>query len=96
MRPREPGFGLAEADRAHIEAFLADLLVRWKPATAANRNRWLKVFSAWLQDEGEIAADPMAKMKLPRPSPSLDRYLRVRVRCPHPESPWLKLGQKAH
>ena len=28
--------GLAEADRAQIEAFLADLLARWKPATAAN------------------------------------------------------------
>jgi site-specific recombinase XerD len=25
--------GLAEADRARIEAFLADLLARWKPAT---------------------------------------------------------------
>jgi site-specific recombinase XerD len=33
------GVRLAEADRAHIEAFLADLLARWKPATAANRYR---------------------------------------------------------
>jgi site-specific recombinase XerD len=56
---------LAEADRAQIEAFLADLLARWKPATAANRYRSLKVFYAWLEDEGEIAADPMAKMKPP-------------------------------
>ena len=48
-----------------IEAFLADLLARWKPATAANRYRSLKVFYAWLEDEGEIAADPMAKMKPP-------------------------------
>src|SRR5215212_7834031 len=47
-----------------IEAFLADL-ARWKPATAANRYRSLKVFYAWLEDEGEIAADPMAKMKPP-------------------------------
>jgi site-specific recombinase XerD len=65
--------GLAEADRAHIEAFLADLLARWKPATAANRYRSLKVFYAWLE-EGEITADPMAKMKPPAipssPSPS--------------------------
>jgi site-specific recombinase XerD len=57
--------GLAEADRSHIEAFLADLLARWKPATAANRYRSLKVFYAWLEEEGEIAADPMAKMKPP-------------------------------
>jgi site-specific recombinase XerD len=57
--------GLAEADRAHIEAFLAYLLARWKPATAANRYRSLKVFYAWLEEEGEITADPMAKMKPP-------------------------------
>jgi site-specific recombinase XerD len=63
LAPR--GVGLAEADRAQIEAFLADLLARWKPATAANRYRSLKVFYAWLEDEGEIAADPMAKMKPP-------------------------------
>ena len=49
------GVRLAEADRAHIEAFLADLLARWKPATAANRYRSLKVFYAWLEEEGEIA-----------------------------------------
>ena len=36
------GIYLAEADRGHIEAFLADLLARWKPATAANRYRSLK------------------------------------------------------
>jgi Phage integrase, N-terminal SAM-like domain len=67
--PVRRGVGLAEADRAHIQAFLADLLARWKPATAANRYRSLKVFYAWLEEEGEIAADPMAKMK-PRPFPS--------------------------
>ena len=59
------GVRLAEADRTHIEAFLADLLARWKPATAANRYRSLKVFYAWLEEEGEVAADPMAKMKPP-------------------------------
>jgi site-specific recombinase XerD len=59
------GVRLADADRGHIEAFLADLLARWKPATAANRYRSLKVFYAWLEEEGEITADPMAKMKPP-------------------------------
>jgi len=168
------GVRLADADRAHIEAFLADLLARWKPATAANRYRSLKVFYAWLEDEGEVAADPMAKMKPPaipqQPIPvlpddalrrlfaacagkdfearrdtamimllldsgarraelvglrledldfehdvarvigkgrreralpfgrktavALDRYLRVRSRHVHAESPWLWLGQK--
>jgi site-specific recombinase XerD len=52
---------LAEADRAQIEAFLADLRARWKPATVANRYRSLKVFYAWLEDEGEISGDPMAR-----------------------------------
>ena len=167
------GVRLADADRPHIEAFLADL-ARWKPATAANRYRSLKVFYAWLEDEGEIAADPMAKMKPPaipeQPIPvlpdetlrrlfaacagkdfearrdtamimllldsgarraelvglrvedldfehdvarvtgkgrreralpfgrktavALDRYLRIRSRHAHAESPWLWLGQK--
>jgi site-specific recombinase XerD len=41
------------------------LLARWKPATAANRYRFLKAFYAWLEDEGEITADPTAKMKPP-------------------------------
>jgi site-specific recombinase XerD len=41
------------------------LLARWKPATAANRYRSLKAFYAWLEDEGEITADPTAKMKPP-------------------------------
>jgi site-specific recombinase XerD len=59
------GVGLVDADRAQIGAFLSDLLARWKPATAANRYRSLKVFYAWLEEEGEIAADPMAKMKPP-------------------------------
>ena len=63
LAPR--GVSLVEADRTHIEAFLADLLARWKPATAANRYRSLKVFYAWLEDEGEIAVNPMAKMKPP-------------------------------
>jgi site-specific recombinase XerD len=60
--PGFQGVELAEADGGQIEAFLADLLARWKPATAANRYRSLKVFYAWLE-EGEITADPMVKMK---------------------------------
>jgi site-specific recombinase XerD len=61
-----PGrLGLIAAERADVEAFIADLLSRWKPATASNRYRGLKVFFAWLEDEGEIEANPMAKMKPP-------------------------------
>ena len=77
------GVDLAEADRGQIEAFLADLLARWKPATAANRYRSLKVFYAWLEEEGEITADPMAKMKPPaipeQPIPVLSEHALRRL-----------------
>ncbi len=65
------GVGLAEAGLAHIEAFLCDVLARWKPR---NRYRSLQVFNAWLEQEGEITADPMAK--LPHPHPALPRPQR--------------------
>ena len=73
------GVDLAAAGRDDIEAYLAGLLARWKPATAANRYRALRVFYAWLEDEGEILSDPMAKMKPPRvpdqPAPVLTEEL---------------------
>jgi site-specific recombinase XerD len=52
--------------REHVEAFISDLLVRWKPATAHNRYRALRAFFGWLLDEGEIRESPMARMKPPR------------------------------
>jgi site-specific recombinase XerD len=81
------GGDLASASREDLEAFLAGLLARWKPATAANRYRALRVFYAWLEEEGEIAADPMAKMKPPRvpeqPAPVLteDMLRRLLATC---------------
>jgi site-specific recombinase XerD len=64
--PAAHDLDLAVATREDLEAFLAGLLGRWKPATAANRYRALRVFYAWLEDEGEIPTDPMVKMKPPR------------------------------
>jgi site-specific recombinase XerD len=58
------GLDLTSARREGVEAFVADQLARWKPATAANRYRGLRVFYAWLEDEEEIPS-PMAKMKPP-------------------------------
>jgi site-specific recombinase XerC len=49
-----------------VEAFIVDQLARWKPATAANRCRSLRVFYGWLQAEGEIPVRPMARMRPPR------------------------------
>jgi site-specific recombinase XerC len=52
--------------REHVEAFIADQLERWRPATAANRYRGLQRFFAWLVEEGEIGESPMAKMRPPQ------------------------------
>jgi site-specific recombinase XerD len=59
------GLTVADARREHIEAFLGELLGRWKPATANNRYRSLRRFYAWLEEEGEIATDPMARLRPP-------------------------------
>lgn len=57
---------VANIHREHIEAFISDLLERWKPATANNRFRGLQTFFKWLMEEGEIKESPMARMKPPR------------------------------
>lgn len=44
----------AAITREHVEAFIADLLDRWKPATAHNRYRALRSFFGWLVEEGEV------------------------------------------
>ena len=52
--------------REHVEAFITDLLARWKPATAHNRYRGCQAFFGWLVEEGEIRESPMVRMKPPR------------------------------
>lgn len=59
--PRE----VASLTREHVESFIESLLARYKPATASNRFRALKVFFSWLIDEGEAGSNPMARMKPP-------------------------------
>jgi site-specific recombinase XerD len=51
--------------REHVESFIAELLAKWKPATASNRYRALQQFFRWCVEEGEINASPMANMKPP-------------------------------
>lgn len=58
------GVELEQAGRED-EAFIADQLARWKPATATNRYRSLRVFYGWLEAEGEIPVSPMTKMRPP-------------------------------
>ena len=43
---------LAAITREHVEAFIASLLERFKPATANNRYRALTAFFRWALDEG--------------------------------------------
>lgn len=50
-------------ERRDIEAFIADQLERWKPATAADRFRGLQRFFGWLVDEGDTGVNPMAKKR---------------------------------
>jgi site-specific recombinase XerD len=57
--------GLLGAQRADLEAFLGDLLARWKPATAATRYKVLRLFYQWLEGEDEIAGNPTAKLRPP-------------------------------
>jgi site-specific recombinase XerD len=52
--------------REHVEAFVEDLLARWKPATAQNRYRALSRFFAFCVEEGELRESPMRNMKPPR------------------------------
>ena len=53
-------------ERRHVEAWLASLLDRWKPATAAARYRSLRQFFRWLEDDGELDVSPMTKMRPPQ------------------------------
>ena len=51
--------------RGHVEAFIADILRRAKPATANHRYRGLQQFFKWGQAEGEIKVSPMTNMTPP-------------------------------
>ncbi|MEU2348804.1 tyrosine-type recombinase/integrase [Modestobacter sp. NPDC049651] len=51
--------------RDHLEAFLADLTDRVKPATVAKHYRSLQQLFRWLEEDGEIARSPMARMRPP-------------------------------
>jgi site-specific recombinase XerD len=59
------GHSLLDARREDLEAFLGELLRRRAPETVATRYRRLRVLYRWLEEEDEVAANPMAKMKPP-------------------------------
>lgn len=51
--------------REHIESYIEDCLSRYAPATANQRYRSLQQFFRWATDEGEIAENPMRRMRPP-------------------------------
>ena len=57
--------GLLDADRGDLEAFMADLLARRAASTAASRYKALRILYGWLEEEGEISANPITKMRPP-------------------------------
>ena len=63
------GISLTGASRADLEAFLGDLLGRRAAATAATRYKVLRILYRWLEEEDEVAVNPMAKMRPPIPWP---------------------------
>ena len=69
LRPADQSSRLKESSSSRrgedVEAFIVDQLARWKPATAANRYRSLRMFYGWLEAEGEIPVSPMARMRPP-------------------------------
>jgi site-specific recombinase XerD len=56
---------VASIHREHVEAFIAHLIARFKPATASNRYRALQAFFRWCVEEGEITESPMRNMHPP-------------------------------
>lgn len=56
---------VAHIRREHVETFMAELLARYRPATASNRYRSLNLFFSWCVAEGEITRSPMQRMQPP-------------------------------
>jgi site-specific recombinase XerD len=54
------GRELEAATRADLEAFIAELLTSRSAATASTRYKQLQALYRWLEDEEEIAVNPMA------------------------------------
>ena len=54
-----------EVGREQLEAFTADQLSRFKPATASLRYRAIAQFFKWMAEEGEIEDNPFLRMKPP-------------------------------
>jgi site-specific recombinase XerD len=59
------GRRLTDVRREDAEAFLGDLLSRHSPGTAAARFKALRSLYRWLEEEGEISDNAIARMRSP-------------------------------
>ncbi|MGI8926875.1 MAG: tyrosine-type recombinase/integrase [Tepidiformaceae bacterium] len=59
--PRDP----ETIHREHVESYIADVLARWRPATASNRYRALQSFFRYLIEADVLTRSPMERMKPP-------------------------------
>ena len=57
---------VADIHREHLEAFIEDLDIRFKPATVGVLYRSLQQFFGWALEEGEIDRNPMEWMRSPK------------------------------
>jgi site-specific recombinase XerD len=58
---------VASITREHVEAWLAELREDGRaPSTISTRYKALRVFFGYLEEEGEVAASPMARMRPPQ------------------------------
>jgi len=51
--------------RGHLEAFLVDRADRYRPASVSVEFRALQQFWRWAEEEGEVAASPMSRLRPP-------------------------------
>lgn len=51
--------------REHVELWIQSLFGTYRPASVVNRYNALRMFMAWLVEEGEIRHDPMERIKRP-------------------------------
>lgn len=65
LADRHGGADPADLSRHDVEDYLADVLARRSPSTAATRFRALQQFYRWAVEEGLITASPMAGMRPP-------------------------------
>jgi site-specific recombinase XerD len=79
-------------ERQHIEAFLAAALDAGRaPATAATLHRGLRAFFKWAEEEGEVDANPMVRVRPPRipeqqvPIVEEDQLRRLLASCSGPD-----------